>query len=304
VESLFQDLGSDLGVQGYRTAVDVVVSSAGHGAPAQVPALSARMCSKPPPGSLDDEVVLSRRLIQNCCPYLEDVLALIRSLGRAWKLGLVAGGNGTPFRLGQSPRVVGVSGISPRSRRVIKPHPMKPIRVLPSLPEQHQRGDSSSETTIGIGGGGAHAENARLRLVQAFFHSLPDELQDTADFVARRAVQNACEEVLAEVIRPAVVTAVNQLDTACIDVGSVDRASRASSSLMAQFSGGATNTVGEGLIRKRVDQVMVAVGKTLQFEARALAGKRGNAIAASTTLSLAPLSLSLRYFHKLCHFYG
>ncbi len=302
VESLFQDLGSDLGVQGYRAAVDVVFS-AEHGVPAKVPALSARMRSKPTPGSLDDKVVLSRRLIQNCCPYLEDVLVLIRSLGRAWKLGLVAGGNGTPFRLGQSPRVVGVSGTSPRSRRVIKPHPLKPIRVLPSLPE-HQRGDSSSEN-IGTSRGGAHAENARLRLVEAFFHSLPDELQVTADFVARRAVQNACEEVSAEVIRPAVVAAVSRLDdAACVQVSSVDQASPASSSLMAHFPGGATNTKGEGLIRKRVDQVMVAVGKPLQFEARALAGKRGNAIAAATTLSLAPLSLSPRYFCTPCLFYG
>lgn len=280
-------------MQGYRTAVDVV-SSAEHGVPAQVTALSARTRSKPTPGSLDHEVVLSRRLIQNCCPYLEDVLALIRSLGRAWKLGLVAGGNGPPFRLGQSPRVVGLSGMSPRSRRVIKPHSLKPIRVLPSLPEQHQRGDSSS-VNIGTGRGDAHAENARLRLVEAFFHSLPDELQVTADFVARRSVQNACEDVLAEVIRPAVVAAVSRLDTACTQVGSVDQASPASSSLMTQFSRGTTNTHGEGLIRKRVDQVMVAMGKTLQFEAMALAGKRGKAIATATTLSLAPLSLSLRY---------
>ena len=298
MESLFQDLGSDLGVQGYRlscsssTAVDVV-SSGKHGIAAQVPAHTARTRSKPASGSLDDDVVLSRRFIQNCCPYLEDVLTLIRSLGRAWELGLVAGGNGTPFRAVQSPRVVGVSGVSPRSRRVIKPHSLKPIRVLPSLPEQHQRGDIPGENA-GTGRGSAHAETARLRLVEAFFHSLPDDLQLTADFVARRAVQNSCEEVLVEVIRPAVVAAVSRLDAVFTQIGSVDPAPPASSRVTLKSSGGMTGTSSEGLIRQRIDQVMATVGEKFQSEARALAGKRGNAIATAATLSLAPLSLSLR----------
>lgn len=233
-------------------------------------------------GSLDDEVVLSRRFIQNCCPYLEDVLTLIRSLDRAWEQGLVAGGNSTPFRMGHSPRVVGASGTSPRSRRVIKPHSMKPIRVLPSLPEQHQRGGSLGEID-GTGRGGVQTESARLRLVEAFFHSLPDELQVTADFVVRRAVQNACEEVLTAVIRPAVAAAISRLDAA----------------FSQEYSGGVRGIDGEGLLRGRVDRVMAVLGKNLIPKARSLAGERGHAVATTTTMSLAPLSLSRRYFRDL-----
>lgn len=282
VETLFQDLGSDLGVHGYRLSLPSKVIdfvAVDNRIPAQIPALSARMSSNAKSGSLDHEVVLSRRLIQNCCPYLEDVLTLIKSLGRGWEQGLVAGGNGTPFRVGHSPRVVGASGASPRGRRVIKPHPMKPIRVLPSLPEQHQRGESSGKTvTVGTGRGSVQTESARLRLVEAFFHSLPDELQITADFAVRRAVQNACEEVLAAVIRPAVAAAISRLDVA----------------FGHEYSGEVTGNGGEGLIRKRVDHVMAALGKNLISKARSFAGERGHAVATATTLSLAPHSLSLR----------
>lgn len=284
VECLFQDLGSDLGVHGYRLssspskAVDLVAVDDDR-IPAQVSALSASMNSNAKSGSLDDAVVMSRRLIQNCCPYLEDVLTLIRSLGRAWEQGLVAGGNGTPFRVGHSPRVVGASGTSPRSRRVIRPHPI-PISVLPSLPEQHQRGESSSEN-VGTGRASIQTESARVRLVEAFFHSLPDELQVTADFAVRRAVQSSCEDVLAAVIRPAVAAAISQLDVVDVVFGH-------------ENSGEVRGTGGEGLVRQRVDHVMAILGKNLVSKARSLAGERGHAVATATTLSLAPRSLSLR----------
>lgn len=247
--------------------------------PAQASALSARMSSNAESGSLDHEVVLSRRLIQNCCPYLEDVLTLIKSLGRGWEQGFVAGGNGTPFRAGHSPRVIGASGTSPRSRRVIKPHPMKPMRVLPSLAEQHQRGESSGET-LRTGRGGVQSESARLRLVEAFFHSLPDELQVTADFAVKRAVQNACEEVLAAVIRPAAAAIISRLD---MPFGH-------------EHTGKVRGTGGEGFVRHRVDHVMAVLGKSLMSKASSLAGERGHAVATAATLSLAPHSLSLRYY--------
>eukprot|EP00752_Nemacystus_decipiens_P010018 g8932.t1 len=86
VESLFQDLGSDIGVHGYKLSsvptkvIDFVAVVNGR-IPAQVSALSAGMSSNAKLGSLDHEVVLSRRLIQNCCPYLEDILTLIKNLG-------------------------------------------------------------------------------------------------------------------------------------------------------------------------------------------------------------------------------
>lgn len=296
VESLFQDLGSDLGVHGYRLSSQlskpVDFGSLGiHRVPTEFSVLSARKKSTSKSGSLDDEVVLSRRLIHNCCPYLEDVLTLTESLGRAWKLGLAAGGNTTFFRAGQSPRTIGATGISPRSKRVIKPHPLKPIRVMPSLPEQHGRGESPVDIT-GTRRGSTHTESARLRLVEAFFHSLPDELQVTADFVVRRAVQNACEEVLAVVVRPAVSAAVSGLHVAFDGIDRVGQASPAQSSLVVGASGGLSSTRGEG---QCIDQVMAALGQSLKSRAMSLAGKKGNAVATTTTLSLVPQSISLRY---------
>lgn len=262
-----------------------------HRVPAEVSILSARIYSIPKSGSLDDGVVLSRRLIHNCFPYLEDVLTLIRSLGRAWKLGLVSGGNSILCRAGQSPRTVGATGISPRSRRVIKPHPLKPIRVMPILPEQHRRGEGPGENTE-TGRGSANTDSTRLRLVEAFFHSLPDELQVIADFVVRRAVQNACEEVLTAVIRPAVSAAVSRLHVAFDQIDRVDHPPPAPKSVVMGSSGG------EG----RVDHVMAALGRSLKPRARSLAGKRGNAVATATALSLVPQSFSLRYFRGLHHF--
>ncbi|CAM9114119.1 unnamed protein product, partial [Ectocarpus fasciculatus] len=299
VESLFQDLGSDLGVHGYHQFPPETTAVIDFDAPRDCGNQYAKLCGiqyaklglKPAPGSLDDEVVLSRRLIQHCCPYLEDVLTLTRTLGRAWKQGFVVGGNTTPLRAGQSPRTFGVSGISPRSRRVIKPHPLKPIRALPSLPEQTHRGRSDENT--GAGRESAHTESARLRLVEAFFHSLPGELQASADFVVSRAVQNACEEVLVSVVRPAVATAVRRLQVAFNQTDRLDYGQPASSALI-----GASSVAGEGLIRQRLDQQIAwttaAVGEGLASKARALAGKRGNAIAEATTLALVPRSLSLR----------
>lgn len=291
VESLFQDLGSDLGVHGYHQFPPETTAVIDFDAPRDCGNQYAKLGLKPAPGSLDDEVVLSRRLIQHCCPYLEDVLTLTRTLGRAWKQGFVVGGNTTPLRAGQSPRTFGVSGISPRSRRVIKPHPLKPIRALPSLPEQTHRGRSDENT--GTGRESAHTESARLRLVEAFFHSLPGELQASADFVVSRAVQNACEEVLVSVVRPAVATAVRRLQVAFNQTDRLDYGQPASSALM-----GASSVAGEGLIRQRLDQQIAwttaAVGEGLASKARSLAGKRGNAIAKATTLALVPRSLSLR----------
>lgn len=292
-------MGSDLGVHGYRHFPPETTTVIDFDAPRycgnQYTKLRdkqyAKLGLKPAPGSLDGEVVLSRRLIQHCCPYLEDVLTLTRNLGRAWKQGFVVGANTTPLRAGQSPRTFGVSGISPRSRRVIKPHPLKPIRALPSLPEQIHRG--RSDENAGTVRESAHTESARLRLVEAFFHSLPGELQASADFVVSRAVQNACEEVLVSVVRPAVTAAVRRLQVAFNQTDRLDYERPASNTLM-----GASNVAGEGLIRQHLDLQIAwttaALGEGLASNARALAGKRGNAIAEATTLALVPRSLSLR----------
>lgn len=303
VESLFQDLGSDLGVHGYRLSSLASKSVVDFDSPGKREIVSLGE-SETRSGFLDEEVVLNRRLIQNCCPYLEDVLTLIRSLGRAWKVGMVAGGSGTPFRAGQSPRLIGASGISPRSRRVIKPHPLKPMRVLPSLPEQDQRGERSAEKP-GTGRGSAQTENTRLRLVEAFFHHLPGELQGIANFVVRYAVQNACEEVLSEVIRPAIATAVSSLPLAFNNMHRRDQARPAPSSVGNSSSTVLAGPDRGGTTRQSVDRLSAsttaALGENLESEARLIAGKRGKAIAVTTTMALVPHSLSIRYDFAGCH---
>lgn len=257
---------------------------------------STRAFSKPESGSLDAEVVLSRRLIQNCCPYLEDVLTLIGSLGRAWKLRS-SNGDGTLVRSTRSPRAVGGTGVSPRSRRVIKPHPLRPLLVLPSLLEHHQRVKDLSDDTE-TGPGNVQTENARLRLVEAFFHSLPGELQVSADFVVRRAVQNACEEVLAAMIKPAVATVIGRLVFYLKEDDKTDRAPKLASLTGSAFPVGSSRGV-HNISRQRMDQriawAISSVEQSVGFKARSLAGRKAHAIAKATTLSLVPHSLPLRY---------
>lgn len=263
---------------------------------------STRTSSKPASGSLDAEVVLSRRLIQNCCPYLEDVLTLIGSLGRAWKLRSSNGGDGSLVRSisGRSPRAVGATGVSPRSRRVIKPHPLKPLLVLPSLLEHHQRVKGVNDDT-GIEPGSAQTESARLRLVEAFFHSLPGELQVSADFVVRRAVQNACEEVLAAVIKPAVATVINRLVLFLKEDDRTGLTPKLASLTGSAFPLGGSRGV-HSISRQRLDQrigwAISSVEESVGSKARSLAGRKGHFIAKATTLSLVPHSLPLRY-HQL-----
>lgn len=315
VETLFQDLGCDLGAHGYRSSsLAGVLSLCGeagavqaHRAGFQSPTFFEGRNSTPTPGSLDAEVVLSRRLIQNCCPYLEDVLTLIGSLNRAWALGLAHGGDGTQLRASRSPRVVGATGVSPRSRRVIKPHPLRPLPALPSVPEQSRRGDDVDRETE-TGKPSAQTESTRLRLVEAFFHSLPDELQTTADFVVRRAVHNACEEILSAVVRPAVTAAISRhsrLQASSMHSDSFANSLPASHSI-AQITLSVTDRAGDAkpsrqnsnVPRTRLEEQIIWTAAELEqsvgSKARLLAGRKGCSMAQTTTLSLVPQSLPLR----------
>ena len=263
---------------------------------------STRTLSKPEPGSLDAEVVLSRRLIQNCCPYLEDVLTLIGSLGRAWEIRL-SNGDGALVRSTRSPRGIAATGASPRSKRVIKPHPLRPLLVLPSLLEHHQRVKGLSNDT-GTGPGNVQTENARLRLVEAFFHSLPGELQVSADFVVRRAVQNACEEVLAAVIKPAVATVICGLVLSLKEDDKAGLAPKLAGLTGKAFplgSGRGGHTISRQRMDQRVAWAISSVEESVGSKARSLAGRKAHAIAKATTLSLVPHSLPLRY-HQYVYF--
>lgn len=318
IETLFQDLGSDLCVQRYRLSLMSGIPNACFflGSPgmlgprqprddgSQLLPNFARQASKHKSGSLDAEVVLSRRLVQNCCPYLEDVLTLIGSLDRAWKLGVSYGGDGTPLRANRSPRGIGVTGVSPRGRRVIKPHQLRALPVLPSVPEL-QRGDSQGKNT-GTEQGNSHTESARLRLVDTFFHSLPDELQVTADFVVRRAVQNACEETLAVVVKPAVAATISRLQASLEEIDKTGDSSPghrrfAQSTLSTDGSAegnrlSTQNKKRDTRLERWIAWTTAALQEYVGSNARLFAGRKGYAIATTATLSLVSHSLPLRYF--------
>lgn len=254
-------------------------------------------------GSLDADVVLSRRLIQNCYPFLEDVLTLIDNLDRTWRLGFAHGGESTPFKSNRSPRLVGGTGTSPRSKRVIKPHPLRPLPVMPSVPENHDR-SSMLSTQMEQEQRGAQTDSARVRLVESFFHSQPGELQTTADFVVRRAVHNACEETLATVVRPAVIAVVSQLelasaksDGACVFSSAHDKVA-INVSPEDSANGGTLSGRREIQPRTRLEQriawTTVALQQIVGCKAKVFAGKQGHLLARGSTLSLVPQSLPLR----------
>lgn len=316
VETLFQDLGCDLGVHGYRLSSpsgppatflslgDESDAVEAHHAGFQSPAVFGGRNSAPTTGSLDAEVVLSRRLIQNCCPYFEDVLTLTGSLNRAWALGLVHGGDGTQFRPSRSPRVVGTNGVSPRSRRVIKPHPLRPLPVLPSVPEQSRRVDGVDKESE-AGKISAQTESTRLRLVEAFFHSLPDELQTTADFVVRRAVRNACEDILSALVRPALAAAISRLQVSSMKMDTFadslpGRRSMPQSPLsVGQLVGDdrsfrQPSNIPRTRLEQRIGWTAAELEQSVGSKARLLAGRKGYSMAQTTTLLLVPQSLPLR----------
>lgn len=278
VENIFQDLGFDLGVQGFRlcSPLNNAGSCETQASTSTLPRrCSFQMLSKsrnapPEPGSLDSQVVLTRRLIHNCCPFLEELLTLIENLDRAWKQGL-AHGEGAPLRVNSSMRTRSGTGISPRSRRTIKPHMLKPIPVLPSVPE-HQK-DYGGKSAVVV------TEGIRLRLVETFFHSLPDEVQATADFVVRCAVHNACEETLATVVTPALATNIK----------------------LREYSGQEKLSTGfkSELNDLSEHNTIAAVEKTVGPKARFIAGRKGYDIASANTLALVPQSLPIRYLGKI-----
>lgn len=316
VEALFQDLGSDLGVHAYRFSLAAkaqvapnptracgvlrwrleqnVLSEPSVLLPARESTISKR-------GSLDAEVVLSRRLLQCCCPYLEDVLTVTGSLSKTWKPTSVDGGNGTPVQPRRLQRAAG-TGMSPRCKRVIKPHSLKPLHALSRAAEQNHRGQELAKDT-----GSAkedHMETVRLRLVEAFFHCSPDELQTTADFVVKRTVKNACEEVMDVIVRPAIDLCIKKLPSY------IRQAKHVGYSLSSRASSGdipieETKSDKDGM--RRPDEL----SETAHFEhcmawtraelerqtatkARSFAGSMSHNIARATTLSLVPQTLPLR----------
>lgn len=248
---------------------------------------------------LDYDVVLSRRLIQNCCPFLEDVLTLIGSLNnRTWKMGLTHDSEFPLFRQSRPPHGLGCSGVSPR-KRVIKPHPLRPLPAMPSVPE-HQRTSSHP----GNEHGRDHIDSARVRLVEAFFHSQPGELQTTADFVVRRAVHNACEEVLTAVVRPAVAAVIRQMYIASTKIDGPNISTSAHGKIMSEIEStekatadgamGTTRSRSRNRLEKRTTWTTEALHDSVGLRAKFLAGRRSHLLAKSSTLALIPHSLPRR----------
>lgn len=250
-------------------------------------------------GSLDSDVVLSRRLIQNCCPYLEDVLALIGTLDRTWNLGLGHGSEPSASRVNRSPHIPRGTGVSPRSRRIIKPHPLRPLPTMPSVPERQSTNGTSAHT--GNDETSLDVDCARLRLVEAFFHTQPSELQITADFVVRRAVQNSCEDVLSDVIRPALASSIHrshEITTKTTNEGSPTNCRGESSSSLVSGMGGIVSKDHMSLSTTTFEECVTwtkwAFERTVGFKARSLAGETSRRLAEICTLSLVPQCLPPR----------
>lgn len=326
IETLFQDLGHDLGAHDYLTSSSKRSASAGafntqeafgsarrpkcDSSPSVQQNYDTRGSqlhlfdeARPQPtmGSLDSDVVLSRRLIQNCYPFLEDVLTLIGNLDRTWRLGLAHSGESTPFGATRSPRLV--AGVSPRSRRIIKPHPLRPLPIMPSVPENNDRPTMMS-TQMEKEQRGPQTDSARVRLVESFFHSQPSELQATADFVVRRAVHNSCEDTLATVVRPAVAAIISQLELASRNSDEPRRSSSVHHAIQ-MYPLSRDGPDGSSLPGQRKRQPMTrfeqrsawttaALQQSVGCKARAIAGKRAHILARESTLSLVPQSLPLR----------
>lgn len=327
IETLFQELGHDLGAHDYLTSSSKRSASAGafntqeafgsarHAqsdtsysllqtcdtSGSQQQGLFAEGGPQPTMGSLDSDVVLSRRLIQNCYPFLEDVLTLIGNLDRTWRLGLAHSGESTPFGATRSPRLV--AGVSPRSKRIIKPHPLRPLPTMPSVPENRDRPGIMS-TQVEKQHRGPQTDSARVRLVESFFHSQPSELQTTADFVVRRAVHNSCEDTLATLVRPAVAAIISQLELASRDIDEPGRSSAVHHAIkmypLSRDGPDGSSLPGQQerqpmtRLEQRAAWTTAALEQSVGCKAKAMAGKRAHVLARESTSSLAPQSLPLR----------
>lgn len=316
IETLFKDLGPDLGVLGYRVSSGTGYAGTGCAdmeteriKPVTVPltpklwdgsSLSLGQLKEerlePKAGSLDIEVVLRRRLIQHCFPCLEDVLTLLVSFQRTWKLGVEQGNEPHAPRGTRSPHIIRSGGVSPRSRRVIKPHPLRSLPPMPSVLERRQGSEGLQLHETGI----SSADGARLRLVEAFFHAQPTELQTTADFVVRRAVQNACEEAQSGVNGPPDLASFSKLLVTTGGTGlhpthsdGVTSAPSFDDSSQEVFRTRDMHS-SEPRLRKRSIHVKTELERKIRSKARLDAGRTSRCLAEACTLAMVPRSLPFR----------
>lgn len=254
--------------------------------------------SKPKSGSLDSDILLGRRLIQNCFPHLEDILVLLETFDRTWKLGLGHSSESGASRTTRSPYLARSVGVSPRGRRVIKPHPLRTLSRMPSVPEDRQ-GGTDSTSRGGRDVSGYHKQNARVRLVEAFFHAQPAELQTTADFIVRRTVDNTCEAVLSGVIRPAYRACLDQLKeetgTATKNRSSehLEEAASSSAGVSDALHGSCLHLHGGSLERQMV-YLTAKLERKVSVSAKHYGGTTARDLAGVCTRLLAPQHLPLR----------
>lgn len=175
---------------------------------------------------------------------------------------------------------------------------------MPSVPELQHPHVISLSPKAEKEQGSAQADSVRLRLVEAFFHSQPHDLQATADFVVRRAVHNACEEILAVVVRPAAAIAVSQLWavskpnanlSASISIrdGVVTR-DTSTGDIDGDKLWGEFTVVPRSRLEQRVVWATAALKQRVGSKSRFLAGRKSHLLAHGSILSLAPQSLAPR----------
>lgn len=320
IETLFKDLGPDLGVLGYRVSSrsrlqDVLGTRYASMETVRFEPVTVPLAPKlwdgsslsmgqlkeeilePKDGSLDFEVILRRRLIQHCFPCLEDVFTLLVSFQRTWKPGVGQSNEPHAPRGTRSPHVIRNGGVSPRSRRVIKPHPLRSLPPMPSVLERRQGSEGLQLHEEGT----SSADGARLRLVEAFFHAQPTELQTTADFVVRRAVQNACEEAQSRMMGPPDLASFSILPATTRATGlhpthsdGVTRAPPSFDDSSQEVCRARDMNSSELRLKKRSMHVKTELERKIRSKARLDAGRTSRRLAEACTLAMVPRSLPFR----------
>jgi hypothetical protein len=172
LEDLFEDLGI------------AVQSAAAHELIVAAPPLPLRSAdtagATAAAAALDDALVLGRRLVQNCCPYIEELISIMERAQARHPLH------------------------SSRPLRTIKPLVLSP-RAAAGASSSSSSGTAATAAAVVTAGDAPHHQRlqalaaVRTALSDTFFHSQL-ELRRVADTAVALAVSGACEEAVAHTV--------------------------------------------------------------------------------------------------------
>jgi hypothetical protein len=197
LEDLFEDLG--IAVQ---SAAAQELTAAAPPLPlrtADTASTTATDASAATAAALDDALVLGRRLVQNCCPYIEELISIMERAQARHPLH------------------------SSRPLRTIKPLVLSPRAAAgansSSSSNSSSSGTAATAVTSAAGGDAPHHQRlqalaaVRTALSDTFFHSQL-ELRRVADTAVALAVSGACEEAVAHTV-DSEVALLNNYSSSC-----------------------------------------------------------------------------------------